>query len=1078
MEFKQSPSKFLFPAFYSVAIVLMVFYLLHQQNAVNRGGSGPLYRDLMAPDIYVRRGFDSNELKEIQSDYLQAVKGAGWVLFEMRPVWLMYAPFPDMPTRPFLSPWGRPDEEFTVVIPVEMDGRAISYLADNPQVLPGIYFAAIGENWEIYFNGALVNSEMHLDENGQMIERRTRRSQYFPIDKTLVVSGTNILTLRIIGDPCYTVTGLSFIAPHYMDDYSVIEGRQHNILLIILCGIFGFTGIYYLTLYLSVRNRREVFNLYFSIFSFLLCIFSFTNDGVVNQYILNADIATRLEYGSLILVVTMFCIFIETLQRGKITLVSKIYLSLCIFLSVSQIFFCVQYGEDAIVIWSSTIIFYFAYVLFYDVVYLQFWHRKKTGGSGEMVSDVPFINILAGTLLLFLTGTFEIIGIMIFYFSISLFQYSVFAVHLGMTFTLSQRFSGMYKRLEQSNLLLETAVRERTQELKEQTEIAVKANRAKSEFLATMSHEIRTPLNAVIGLSEVELRGSLSDSSRDNIMRIHQSGSSLLGIINDILDISKIEAGKLEFAPVEYDTATLISDTVNLNRVRIGSRPIDFILEIDGDFPSKLLGDDMRVKQVLNNLLSNAIKYTEKGAVRLGASWDKGHALAPNQVKLKFTVQDTGRGIRSEDMEKVFVSYAQLDVKANRKIEGTGLGLAISKKIVEMMGGNIRAESEFGRGSIFTVEFLQSLEDPTPIGKETAKALMDFCYVPERKEDVVIRFQVPDGKALVVDDLPMNLLVARGLLAPYCIKMDTAESGKEAIEKVRLTDSASPEARYDIIFMDHQMPGMDGVEAAVEIRKTQGYAHTPIIALTANALRGMREFFLEQGFEDYLSKPIDPFFLDNVIERWIPQYKQKPVEKAEGGGEARPKAQRGLASIAVEMEAQRLDMLNHYRVSFESGRASNYEGGTDPAYFEKFTALIESFDTAGFHPSMLEQAAALKEAGKREDAQGIRETLPAFYAALRKLRGADREAGWDDGEGVKGETEGKPEGNALGGVLTRLKKAILNGETGAAESVLGELGALSLGQSGRELYFLLYDLLLAGDYEKVVGAISLWEKIH
>ena len=199
-----------------------------------------------------------------------------------------------------------------------------------------------------------------------------------------------------------------------------------------------------------------------------------------------------------------------------------------------------------------------------------------------------------------------------------------------------------------------------------------------------MSHEIRTPLHAVIGLSEIELRSNLPDSSRDNITQIHQSGSSLLGIINDILDISKIEAGKLELVPIEYETAPLIADTVNLNIVRIGSKPIDFVLEINGDFPGKLFGDELRVKQVLNNLLSNAIKYTEKGSITLSADWT--HDENEKEVILRFTVRDTGIGIHQEDMEKLFTSYTQLDSRTNRKIEGTGLGLVITRNIVELMG--------------------------------------------------------------------------------------------------------------------------------------------------------------------------------------------------------------------------------------------------------------------------------------------------------------------------------------------------------------------------------------------------------
>ena len=442
---------------------------------------------------------------------------------------------------------------------------------------------------------------------------------------------------------------------------------------------------------------------------------------------------------------------------------------------------------------------------------------------------------------------------------------------------------------EEANRRLETAVTERTRELKEQTRIAIDANRAKSQFLATMSHEIRTPLNAVIGLSEIELRGKLPESSRSNVQQIYQSGSSLLRIINDILDISKIEAGSFELVPVEYETASLINDTVNLNRVRLGSKTINFVLEIGEYFPRKLIGDELRVKQVLNNLLSNAIKYTEKGTITLSADCftdDAERELYKQEALLRFTIRDTGAGIRRESIDKLFSSYTQLDARANRKIEGTGLGLAITKNLVEMMDGRITVESEYGKGSVFTAEIVQRIKDSAGIGRDVAESLRGFRYVSENAVRELARSWMPDGKVLVVDDMLVNIKVARGLLEPYGLRIDSAVSGQKAIEMITEKTAGSPE--YDLVFMDHMMPGMDGIEATSLIRaweKEREFSgrQLPVIALTANAVVGMREMFLEKGFNDYLTKPIDILKLDEILMRWIPREKilqGRPDEEA------------------------------------------------------------------------------------------------------------------------------------------------------------------------------------------------------
>ncbi|MDR1898971.1 MAG: response regulator [Treponema sp.] len=429
-------------------------------------------------------------------------------------------------------------------------------------------------------------------------------------------------------------------------------------------------------------------------------------------------------------------------------------------------------------------------------------------------------------------------------------------------------------------------------------EQAEQANRAKSVFLARMSHEIRTPLNAILGLSEVELQDRLPDRTRINLEKIYNSGSHLLEIVNDILDISKIESGNSEIIPVEYEFPSLINDTVQLNIVRIGLKQIVFKLELDETVPVKLYGDELRIKQILNNLLSNAFKYTEEGEVRLRIGWER----RENTAWLHFTVEDTGRGIKEEDMGKLFSEYTQFDTAANQRIEGTGLGLSITRGLVEMMGGNIIAESEYLKGSSFRVKLPQEIVDNRPVGSEEAEKLRGFRFIKDRRQNRgnLIRSHMPYGKVLVVDDLPTNLDVMTGLLMPYSLRVDTVLNGREAVELVR-----KGEVRYDLIFMDHMMPELDGVEAARIIRNEIGsdYARTvPIVVLTANAVAGNRELFLENGFNDFISKPIDIKRLDMVLNQWVRdtqntetlrEAENRAGEQAETSGQEAPDGEEG-----------------------------------------------------------------------------------------------------------------------------------------------------------------------------------------
>ena len=396
------------------------------------------------------------------------------------------------------------------------------------------------------------------------------------------------------------------------------------------------------------------------------------------------------------------------------------------------------------------------------------------------------------------------------------------------------------------------------------------ASHSKSAFLATMSHEIRTPLNAIIGLSEIELQKKLPTDTRIDIEKIYNSGTNLLAIINDILDISKIEAGSFEILPVDYDVPSLLNDTIQLNIVRIGSKKITFKPEINKTVPVRLYGDELRIRQVLNNLLSNAFKYTLEGSVVFTVSWRK----QQNNAWVIFKVKDTGQGIKKEDLSLLFTEYRQLDAKTNRHIEGTGLGLSITKNLVSLMNGFIGVESEYGKSTTFTVEIPQHIVDETPIGEITAQNLELFRFkdIIKNQSLRLMRNFMPYGKVLVVDDVETNLDVARGLLLPYGLSIDTASSGHDAISKIRKITEGAETSPYDLILMDHMMPGMDGMEAVRIIRNELPgeYGKTvPIIALTANALAGNEDMFLANGFNAFISKPIDIMQLDIALNTWI-----------------------------------------------------------------------------------------------------------------------------------------------------------------------------------------------------------------
>ncbi len=536
---------------------------------------------------------------------------------------------------------------------------------------------------------------------------------------------------------------------------------------------------------------------------------------------------------------------------------------------------------------------------------------------------------------------------------------------------------------------------------------AESANHAKSDFLANMSHEIRTPINAVLGMNEMILREDhraqelAKNDSVDMIETlkninvyandVKSAGHNLLAIVNDILDFSKIEAGKMDITEAPYQLSSLLNDLNNMILFKAQDKKLDFKIDVDRTLPDDLYGDEVRVRQVLTNILGNAVKYTEKGSVRLTL---RGEEQGDGTILLKAEISDTGIGIRPEDKEKLFTKFQRLEMEKNSTVEGTGLGLVITQRLLDMMGGTIAVESEYGKGSVFTVTIPQRIVSNVSVGNFQERFENNMQQGSSYKES----FRAPNARILVVDDTRINLAVVENLLKSTLMRIDTALSGAEAVKKAE-------EIAFDLILMDQRMPEMDGTEALHKIRETSGgkSSKVPVICLTADAVIGAKERYLSEGFSDYLTKPIDSFALEKMLKKYLPESKVELVkveEKPEEVQEKKAADPFGVLRAAGVNPAEGLQytnddesfyrsMLNEYAVSYpeKSAKINEYFSKEDWNEYGVYVHALKSTSKMIGAMELSELALRLEEAAKNSDVDTIKgkhDLMMKRYEAVTK----------------------------------------------------------------------------------------------
>lgn len=603
---------------------------------------------------------------------------------------------------------------------------------------------------------------------------------------------------------------------------------EKNIAGVIVAYTLLFSGVlaFIIGIFLRIKYKTSFPMIYAALEAIIVSMQAILESRLRQFIFSNISLAGFLSYVLIGLIPVITILYINVIQKSRYEKMYFVMTVVClanVFINIGLQFFDIQ---DMYASLGRT---YFLFVFSFVLILGTFVKDYKAGILKEI--KYPVI----GVVLTFIMAFGEIL--------ITLFKLITITglfINIGMASLLVAAIVESFKQVDAINM---------------ERQKAISDSIAKQNFLANMSHEIRTPINAILGMNEMILRECKDEAVLQYASNIRAAGDNLLDIINDILDFSKIELGKLEIVPAEYSLNSLMRDVRNIIAIRAEGKNLAFDIVIHEGLPAKLIGDEYRLRQILLNLLNNAVKYTDKGSVKLIVGGNKMDELG--RFMLKIDVEDTGKGIKAEDLPKIFEHFERIDLEHNKNIEGTGLGLAITHTIVDMMKGEIGVESTYGRGTRFTVTIPQEIITDEVFDETIFRKGIEKVSANNYKET----FKAPDAKILLVDDYPINITVIKGLLKKTQVQISEATSGKACI------DMCAKE-RYDLILMDHMMPEMDGVETFEKLRELHENL-CPVIILTANALEGAKEEYLEQGFADYISKPVDPVELERVIKEYI-----------------------------------------------------------------------------------------------------------------------------------------------------------------------------------------------------------------
>jgi len=1049
--------------------------------------------NLLDSPSYVRLGFNEEDLRSLPAD----PEAGGWHIFppgqsvDSIDRWNL----PGLPKEVFLSPFRRRPIEFTALIPFSLNEEQWQSLARDMTRAPGIYIPGLGENWEIYLNGVLLRSEIHLDSEGWVQSQRSVRGLMFSLPRELLETGENIFAFRFIGDPLSSATGFQYRAPFYIDDIEIIESRHNEIAVIAVISIFLFLAMYNFVVH--IINQFKGCSGFCAIFSLIIGLYNLVRTRMIYTLIPDTEILFKLEYLCVFMLIPADAWFLEKFTLGRTYTFTKIISAVYAFFALIQVFLPYGFADNLLQVWMLSILPVIGCIIVLDVILPFVKAMKETresltaqGGKKSFSWVLLFWETLKGhdsgllCFVMFLCAVGALLDLydsLFLHLSLNISRYilSIYATVSTLLLTRRRISEVVTLRMIHERTVLEA-------------ETAKTASKAKSQFLANMSHEIRTPLNAIIGMSDLMRADNFDETQSQYLKDIAHMSHHLLEIINDILDFSKIEAGKMELVPTHYDLKAVFENINSLGRFMAEAKALRFRGVFEQGSPEVVYGDETRVQQILTNLVTNAVKYTQKGSIefRLGEEMWEGRPYIAAEVR------DTGMGIRDEDKGRLFKSFEQFDREKNRGVIGTGLGLAITEQLLRLMGGFIQVESVYGRGSVFKVYIPLEEGDPAKIHKIAGGGAM-------------VRAATEDIKVLVVDDMRVNLSVAIGYLAQHGIYAETAESGEEALEKVAAL--AREGKKYDLILMDHMMPGMNGIETTRRYREMEEAENipeedrTPIVAFSANAVQGVREMFLSAGMDDFIAKPVKPTDVNMIIAKWLPPEKillgEVPGRNAGEGGVPNSRVKVPVPAFAESLGLDMTVALEHLGnlkgvEDYLKMLAVDYDGYMEAlkdAYnkkdWKKYTVRAHGFKgvfaTLG-NQKMSEQAKRLEFAAKEGRIAECEEKTEEFLDALAGFR--ERLLSNPLFKGESGQAGSPPQKEADAVFITQHLEDLYNAVRGArnreATEIAKVLDEVSLGGSSSEIWRegwteirnLLYNFENIKAAEKITGLMGELEK--